>query len=285
MKTLPGDRDFPAESFAQAGVVKVRNIVPAASLQRLRATIRTILETELQRIDEQFRAPTPPNDPAPPDDFHDRIMWTAKNAPIALTRTINTIMQTASFLAIACDQRIIQEASKLLFGRADDIASLAVAELNFRVDLPSEFTSLERQFSLSWHQESGYFRDYVSHSQGLVLWIPVFDTGQLEGAIQVVPGSHREGHVSHEAVFMDPVNMRNKRQFLPERTFGNLVEHSIVVEAKAGDAIFMDFNLIHATGKNANSRNVRCTIQARISNLLAPDFGCVPSAADSAADL
>jgi hypothetical protein len=260
--------------FVIAGVFKAQDIIPFGSLEQLRATMHDVLKKEVKRSSANLDASDAFASYAALGSMHQKFIWSAKHAPSALTRSINTIMHTASFFSIACDQRLLEQASKLLFGRDDSVAQLAVTELNFRVDLPAEFKAEEKRFSLVWHQESGYFTDYVSHDEGLVLWIPIFDTGKSEGAIQVVPGSHRDGRLEHETVFMDPINNRNKRQFISDRLLANF-EPPVAVESKAGDAVFMDFNLIHATGKNVNPENVRCTIQARVSNLNASDFASV----------
>ena len=93
-------------------------------------------------------------------------VFLAKTCPQALTKVINTFMQTAAFKSFAGNKKYLENISDIVFG-SDCYNQLIVTEENFRVDLPQSFKSEKKQFSLSWHQESGYFTNYVSHSRGL----------------------------------------------------------------------------------------------------------------------
>ena len=82
-----------------------------------------------------------------------------------------------------------------------------MTEENFRVDLPQSFKSEKKQFSLSWHQESGYFRNYVSHLKGFVVWIPLL-TLQLREVLGAFPESHLLGPLVHTEYYADPANKK-----------------------------------------------------------------------------
>ena len=127
-------------------------------------------------------------------------------------------MQTAAFKSFAGNKKYLENISDIVFG-SDCYNQLIVTEENFRVDLPQSFKSEKKQFSLSWHQESGYFTNYVSHSKGLVVWIPLFDTSAEAGSLKFFPNLTFWGHWYIPNITQIP---STKKTYVPKLTLKNM---------------------------------------------------------------
>ncbi|WAJ71054.1 phytanoyl-CoA dioxygenase family protein [Catenovulum adriaticum] len=172
-----------------------------------------------------------------------------------------------------CMHRLINSESVLthaanLIG-TKQLGDLILTQPRLRVDLPDEYASNKKKIHLGFHQESGYFKMNVSHSTGIVLWIPIFDCSQAEGALKVLQSSHKNGQVEHQTWYEDPVNFKHKRASVPTDITEQYTEETL--EAQSGDIAFQKFHLIHRSGDNISNK-VRYTIVARYSDGRAEDF-------------
>lgn len=149
------------------------------------------------------------------------------------------------------------------------LGDLVLTQPRLRVDLPNEYASNKKKIHLGFHQESGYFKKNVSHSTGIVLWIPIFDCSETEGALKVLRSSHKNGLIEHQTWYEDQANLKHKRARVPSGVTEQYSEETI--EAQSGDIAFQKFFLIHRSGDNFSNR-VRYTIVARFSDGRAEDF-------------
>jgi ectoine hydroxylase-related dioxygenase (phytanoyl-CoA dioxygenase family) len=95
------------------------------------------------------------------------------------------------------------------------------------------------------HQDFPYF-PHQNHS--MIAVIIHFDDAPVErGCVHVVPGSHKLG----------PLESVGQDHHLPEDLYP--VENAVPLPARAGDAIFMSYLLIHGSGVN-RSREPRTTV-------------------------
>lgn len=204
-------------------------------------------------------------------DLHQEIIFSALHHKSALTNAINIYMNTAAFVALFGDEFIINTCNNIFPGEDPDY--LVISEKNFRIDLPNTFALEEKQFSLGWHQESGYFENYVSHQDGWVIWLPLFACRREQGALLCLEGSSSLGNLQHEKVVLDKVNNRNIRMVVPEKIIEKYHRLPTCYEVlNAGDCAAFHFNTIHASGNNSDDQYVRMTVQARVSLAKFEDF-------------
>jgi len=243
------------------GFSKINGFVDQKDLVTLRSVLAKLACVQARRLGipaayEYFNG----KEDLTPQDF----VYLADACPQVLTLVINTFMQTAAFKSFVHNESYLKYIADNVFG-GNCLDQLVVTEENFRVDLPAEFKAEKQRFSLSWHQESGYFENYVSHSRGVVIWIPLFNTLEESGSLRFFPGSHLLGPVSHNKYYADTKNKKNMRSEVDIEKYGLDIKDSLVLSVKAGDAIIFDFNLIHASGHNNAQDFARCTIQSRVS--------------------
>jgi len=116
----------------------------------------------------------------------------------------------------------------------------------FRIDVP--FETKELAF---WHQDNFYVK---GNDQELTVWIPLFDTKVWQGALQVMPRSHKSGEVPH--------TMKIGKKTLPASVYENEIRY---VEMARGDALFFSSFLLHSSSINI-SDEIRYSIQLRYSS-------------------
>lgn len=93
-----------------------------------------------------------------------------------------------------------------------------------------------------WHQDNGYNQLKREHFQ---LWIALTETRQQNGALKLVPGSHKRGLLPH--------TFKGVGQMEVDEEVG---EH-VTIDADAGDVILFSSLMLHCTGPNeADSKRV-----------------------------
>jgi len=114
----------------------------------------------------------------------------------------------------------------------------------FRIDVP--FETKELAF---WHQDDFYVK---GNNEELTAWIPLFDTNVQQGALQVMPGSHKKEKIPHTYLSVG-------KKSLPSAIYENEIRY---VEMKRGDVLFFSSFLLHASSLNF-SDEIRYSFQLR----------------------
>ncbi|MEM7252282.1 MAG: phytanoyl-CoA dioxygenase family protein [Pseudomonadota bacterium] len=106
-----------------------------------------------------------------------------------------------------------------------------------------------------WHQDLGTVSAEADHSRILTVWIAVTEATKENGCLLVAPGSHRRGLVVHE----HDRRANYSRQAIPDDVVG---EERVAIEASAGDVVFLDRLMMHASLPN-RSRHLRWSMDLR----------------------
>jgi ectoine hydroxylase-related dioxygenase (phytanoyl-CoA dioxygenase family) len=135
-----------------------------------------------------------------------------------------------------------------------------MSSCNVRMDTP-----LNKNL-FHWHQDITYL---LGSLNGLTFWVPLADTNQETGSIEIIPGSHNKG--------IYPFDIKNKHVdaktiFSPrDLTLKNEPGAGIIVEAEKGDLVVFRQTLLHRSTANY-SKNTRWTVQLRFADLLSEQF-------------
>lgn len=126
-----------------------------------------------------------------------------------------------------------------------------------RFDLPQE-----DRWRSEWHQE---YHSQISSPRGLVAWFGLSQVDLSMGPVELSVGSHVEGILP--VVCLDPLN-RNKdytQTFAIHRVEEIVRRYPVAsFETEPGDAVFLDFLLLHRSGFNRSSAGrSRLTCQVR----------------------
>lgn len=121
---------------------------------------------------------------------------------------------------------------------------------NIRCDLP-----VKEQNIFQAHQDYIYnFGSYYS----LTVWISLQDTTRKEGALRVIPGSHKRGILPHTEGLVN-IDEYNQEDF-------------ISCEVELGEALVFNQLLIHSSGINASKDTLRFSLQIRYNDLSAYEY-------------
>lgn len=247
-KTNPSGAGFSPEflveprhvdEFQRNGFTKFSNVIAPDYTRSIRASLARLTAEVARRIDL-------PNVAGDDDALIDRVLPDVYRAnPRAGGFIYDTINAHASVWALYNHPSIVDIAASFL--NVDDTRIVKHGP-NFVVQIGGDDRNMN-----GWHQESGYYCDFLSAEKSVLIWIPVSDIDLDGGALWVVPESHRGGALAHRGNAFDGRKDRdwdeNGEAFLAKSQFQ--ADRAVQIEARAGDVIAADFNTIHKSGLNA----------------------------------
>lgn len=219
-------------SYSEDGFVLVRNAVPAALIDFIDTKITGLIKEWTGAVIETTRSP----------EFADLLMG---NRGLE-QRLYDGVRKFDWLKEISLAPPVIHAVSEIL-GRETGL----MGKIPLRIDLPL----VTRELAV-WHQDYWYVK---GNTGTLTLWLPLQDTGYMEGCLLVMPGSHKLGILDHDAQVL------GKRHF-PTGIFDREVRY---VETRRGDVILLHSLLLHSSGVNISNR-ARLSIQARYTRLDEP---------------
>jgi ectoine hydroxylase-related dioxygenase (phytanoyl-CoA dioxygenase family) len=109
--------------------------------------------------------------------------------------------------------------------------------------------------AVDWHQDQSAYLQEADQTDVLTVWLPVTDATEENGCLLVVPGSHRDGLVTH-----CPPDERKMLVHLPEKLVP--LNKAVSVPMKRGDVLFMHRCMMHASLENT-SDDIRWSFDLR----------------------
>lgn len=221
------------DEFRETGVLHLLGYVEMEQLRRIRWTVSAWSAAfALQHWDLHL----PVSDS--PSDFD--IGYTELRAvdPAGAGRIYDAVKKIPEFMQWAADPRHVALARLLLSSEQIGVASRG---WGMRIDHPGD-----TKHTTQLHQ------DYVSQlcsPRGIVIWSPLRDVTSEMGPVVMYPRSHAFG------VFpVDALGPNSQDLLVRDRT--SLTERfaSCNPEVRAGDAVAIDFLLLHESGNNVSSQ-------------------------------
>lgn len=222
------------QRFEKNGFVYIPKFLEDEELKLIEDAIEEILDEAL----EMHQVYLPKN-----KTLDDKWLYLKKNYPQLKSRTYDLIKHLNQTINLSTSQKIHQYIY-LFLGN------------NYLIDKPQiRFDDNEGDRLLPMHQEVYGQLNYTS----INVWIPFMDTKNDRGGLAVIPGSHKLGPLPHQ-FFADMNNSHGvKPEYLPK-------DPIIVMDIKAGDALFFDSCLIHGSTQN-KSNEIRKTFVARYNKI------------------
>jgi hypothetical protein len=119
----------------------------------------------------------------------------------------------------------------------------------------------EVYWRLSLHQD---WRSMQGSLNSVVVWLPLIDIDRSLGALEVLPGSHKDGLVE--------ADMEDGYGHVSRDVQATVREEDLVsVEVKRGDALFFSTFLLHQSGTSV-SDEIRWSCHFRYNDLAEPTF-------------
>jgi non-heme Fe2+,alpha-ketoglutarate-dependent halogenase len=109
---------------------------------------------------------------------------------------------------------------------------------------------------VSWHQDAAYWP--LTPSKTLTVWLAIDDVDEENGAMRVIPGSHRHGEIAFEESKSEENNILSTTVKSPE-TYG---DEPVSIALNAGQIEMHSDLLLHGSEPNPSSRR-RCGLVMR----------------------
>jgi ectoine hydroxylase-related dioxygenase (phytanoyl-CoA dioxygenase family) len=243
------DLDF----YDSNGYVIVKNAILEQYIDDLMEFIASVIKMEAERLGMK-------DDYTTEQLLHSVLGNIKKKNRDSSSWIYQTINNSNIFKKFIYNLELDQIIKKLL--HMGDLNHLATVNPALRIDMPFDNDNIR-----DWHQDSHYFLDNEKGSDALVTWICLGDAYKENGSIFVCPKSHKEGRLnSKHSTGSSGVS----EQFVTDNDIVNKYE-KIIVEAKKGDVVLFNMDLIHKSGNNI-SKFIRYTTQLRYSNLGKLDY-------------
>uniref|UniRef100_A0A1I8HS86 Phytanoyl-CoA dioxygenase family protein n=1 Tax=Macrostomum lignano TaxID=282301 RepID=A0A1I8HS86_9PLAT len=145
---------------------------------------------------------------------------------------------------------------------------------NLRTKTPNNAAS-----TVPWHQDSGYF-DVESYNTLIVTaWVPLLDTNEQNGTLQMVPGCHRDGYIAKHTCCAGPTWYIDLDEDIIEKEFGvDMAKDPVTLDVPYGSFLLFN-NFTPHRSLNNRSDVVRWSIDFRWQRTGTPAglFGLKPT--------
>lgn len=108
---------------------------------------------------------------------------------------------------------------------------------NARPKMPSQQLTV-----VPWHQDSSYFGEGSDKSQIITVWIPLVEATKANGCLQVMPGSHKLGLLTHHQEDREGKFLEVSQAVDPDK--------AVTCEMQPGDALIFDNLMLHQSLAN-----------------------------------
>lgn len=129
---------------------------------------------------------------------------------------------------------------------------------NMRLDKPGG----ERHL-FDWHQDTLYL---LGSTNAITAWLPLQKVNLLEGTIEVIAGSHRDGLAPFVRISDKPIAPHVPMLQRDLKLAGPVRGTPVAIEAERGDLVVFKQMLLHRSTPN-RGRQVRWTAQLRVTDL------------------
>lgn len=140
----------------------------------------------------------------------------------------------------------------------EDENNLGVVSPAFRFDIPGDKRNVR-----TWHQDGNYFLENHDGDKHVVVWIPMNKSNKENGSVIIAPGSHKKGKLDRKHEKADGFS---SEQYTALEEQYKAYDHIHVV-AEPGDLALIHMDLLHSSGTNTTTNEVRYTAQIRMNTI------------------
>ena len=192
-------------------------------------------------------------------DFNKYLAKLRKKNPKNFSYLYNTLQSNINLKKIASNKKITTTIEKILGIKEHNISH---SICTMRID-----SFIDERNSYGWHQERSYY-PMNEDGNGVFIWIALMDISKELGPLHIMKESHKEG-------FIKPIttkkNNSSTQHLIPKKIINKYQNNLETFEIKKGDAIFVNMNSFHRSGKNISNK-FRLSIVARYHDNSKDDF-------------
>lgn len=238
------------KKYNTCGFVIIKNKIPKKKIKEIQKTIirRSKFYLKHKKYNKGFYD----------KHFHKALIHLKKNDQKSFGSFYDSIQKSLALFDIILDKKLINLIKKF--------SNLKICEMSFngenlRMDIPND-----KSHKLGWHQDRSYYFQNRDGNQGLVCWIPLIKINKKIGPLKLAISSHKSGFIKKYKKF----KTQKFSSFQRLVTFKKNLKKRIAL-VNEGDVIFLNKNLIHASGTN-NSDFIRFSLQIRVHDLMDENY-------------
>ncbi|CAF1078287.1 unnamed protein product [Rotaria sordida] len=167
--------------FFQDGFVIKRNLLKREQLESVIHGIEQLVDELAQELHRAGKI----QDLHENDGFYQRLTAIDAQFPGAAVLLHKRGVLPSEIASLWSSETLLSVAKQLL---GPDIAGHPV--WNLRTKVPNQ-----EQVTVPWHQDAAYLHKECWNVLQVTAWIPLLDTNEENGCLQVIPGAHRSGQV------------------------------------------------------------------------------------------
>ena len=245
---LSKDKEF----YKENGYLLLKNKVNRNAIDNLMNTVTHIISLE---------AGINVNDFTDEEILNDILIDLKRENPSSSSWIYQSILSSYSLKKFFVDINITPLVMSLL-GCVDE-RNLGIVSPAFRFDIPGDSKNIR-----TWHQDGNYFLENQNGEDHLVVWIPMNKAHKDNGTVIIAPGTHRSG--KQIANHQEAIGLASEQYTATADQYQH-VKHEFI-EAEPGDIAFINMDLLHSSGTNITSNEVRYTAQIRFNQIDKEDF-------------
>ena len=116
---------------------------------------------------------------------------------------------------------------------------------NLRVKLPEHEDGV-----VPWHQDNAYFTDESINTLMLTAWVPLLDTNDHNGGMQMIDGTHKSGVLAKHVCCAGATHYIEIPEDVIESTFGCQIKDKSNCEVPYGGVLLFSNMIVHRSSTN-----------------------------------
>ena len=141
--------------------------------------------------------------------------------------------------------------------------NMSLRGIQFRMDFPNDSRN-----SYGWHQDNAYDQHNINSTNGAVLWLPLINTNEENGTLEIKPGSEFSSFDCSEKVSSGD-KYRSEQILVQKKYLDKYPSRSI--DVKKNNSLVTYCGIFHRSGINI-SNHIRFTLVIRYNNQLSKDY-------------
>ncbi len=250
------------EQYKNDGYIVIKDVIPYDMIASLYKAMVQIFKKYNPDAPANLLEGKPWENPT----FHELMARFRDERPTYFSHMYDSMQTNVMLWRIGVHEKASQIAAELM---GDDSTGLTFTDILLRMD-----ASGDTKNKLDWHQDSSYFRQNNYGNNGCVCSVSMRDLKPGMGPLVILPGSHTIGRIEISGDVDDKdrySSIKSQQYAVPQEYVDKFKDKEMQVIAKSGDAMFMNFDLIHRSGTNT-SGTFRFSAIARYHRMLTKDF-------------
>ena len=236
------------KSYNENGYLIVRNCLNTLYIDNMMNFIAHVIRLELSDVLTNK-----------PDDHYvlnDLLIKLKKDNPSSSSWIYQTLQSSYQLKDLFIKLNLTPMVMQLL--KMTDINNLGTVSPAVRFDIPGDTNNIRE-----WHQDGNYFLENDDGNKALVTWIPLNKATKDNGSVIIAKGSHQAR--KKESIFTNLDGFKSEQFITPKELYNDY--EKINIDADKGDLAFIHMDLMHSSGTNITSDEVRYTAQIRFNTI------------------